>query len=242
MTQHEDEDEYDDRDASTGRTVAEASEKQLAALRALGDAAAALVAANPRGGGDPLMRMLKSSGAWVYGQDSVQVDENSIWAINPFGIQHGSVAWNADPKATIRKLGEIMTPITSPKPNPNTFSDVGGNWTDQLSMSMRCVAGEDEGVQVNFKTNALGGIEAILDIVAKIGERARSGTREIVPIVQLSHTTYQHPSYGKIYKPVLKIVRWTTMDDGGQAPATPPDKPLELAGNVGVPVRRRRSA
>ena len=60
----------------------------------------------------PLARMMKGSGAWVYGREDTEIEVNSEWAVNPYSIQHGYVCW-AEPGAPgKRKLGELMAPIT----------------------------------------------------------------------------------------------------------------------------------
>jgi hypothetical protein len=237
----------DDAPFETGTAIAAASPMQLAALQDLGVAAAQIQAAHPRGGGEPLLRMMKGDGTWVLGIDAEPIEEGSLWAVNPLQCAHGYIAWSRDPKAATKKVGEIMVPINKPKPDRLNLPEVGATaeWTDQLSLVLRCVSGEDEGTQAQFKSNSLGGVEACVDLIAKIGERARNRSTEVVPVVTLTHTSYQHPSYGLIHKPILKMVRWT--DINGEtltsvAPRGTPEPAIAAqASKAGEPVRRRRS-
>jgi len=244
------EDDYEE--AASGTTLTRASPTQIAALQDLGVAAAQIQAAHPRGGGEPLLRMDKGTAAWVVGIDAEPLDEGTILAVNPLACQHGFVCWNRDPKAKgSKKLGEYMGPITKPKMDPTDLPDMaGGEWSDQIALSLRVVGGEDDGMQVTFKANSMGGIECCVDLIGKIGDRARSGSTEVVPHVELTHTSYQHPAYGTIHKPVLKIVRWTDLNGkiSKPGPSRVPPAPADPAAAAATaspasePVRRRRSA
>lgn len=239
---------------------------QIASFDQLATAGAAVVASHPKGGGDMLLRMQKGDGIWVYGQGDTEVQPGSQWAINPFQCAHGYICWAVDPKAAIKKLGEQMVPITAPKADPNSLPPIaGGAWSEQIGLSLLCMTGEDKGITLTYKSNAQGGIERAVATIAAIVERAQARNPEIVPIVTLESDFYNHSSWGKIFKPIFNIRRWTTLNDpdGGTktaaaepAPTKPKGRPpvQEAAAGapaspapapeapVGEPVRRRRAA
>ena len=62
-----------------------------------------------------------------------------------------------------------------------------------------------------------------------------------MPIARLRSTYYQHPAYGKTYKPVFEIVGWTRIDEE-PTDSTPTPHPTGGSGGTGEPVRRRRVA
>ena len=188
----------------------------------------------------PLARMMKGSGVWVYGREDTQIEVTSEWAVNPYSIQHGHVCW-AEPGAPgKRKLGEIMAPITQAKPDIMALPDKGAPWTEQYGLDMKCVSGTDKGLETAFRSNAQGGIEAVLALIDAVDQQLDSGSDKIVPIVRLRSTSYQHPAYGKIYKPVFEIVGWTRIDEEPTGSTSTP--PPAGGGGTGEPIRRRRVA
>jgi hypothetical protein len=62
------------------------------------------------GGGFAILKMDKT-GHWVYGADQTEVEDDSIWAVNPFSFVHGYIAWGDGVV-----LAEKMTSISNPKP------------------------------------------------------------------------------------------------------------------------------
>lgn len=192
--------------------------------------AAVAVTANSGVAGN-LLRMQRD-GLWVYGAENTQVEEGSTWAINPHSFQHGYCCWSDGKLA-----GEVMVPISSPLPPRSGLKEVIGpvrndrgqeigeevkEWTDQLMFDLVCLDGEDEGTAVTYKTNSVGGKNAIGAVATAIGARAQSGAKDVVPVVKLEVDHYTHRKWGKIYTPELTIVDWLTMEgpaaEGGDSP------------------------
>jgi hypothetical protein len=179
---------------------------------------------------EPILR-LGRDGAWIYGSDSVEPEVGAEWAINPYSLQHGYICWgdNAD------LLGEVMVPIGQARPAKSELPNHGEfSWNDQFSCDMACLTGEDEGQQVVYKPSSVGGRRAMSELMkvlsARIGEVGVEG--EIVPVVKLETQSYNHKKYGKIYNPILEVVRWISINgDTAEDEAEPEAKPT----------RRRRS-
>ena len=180
--------------------------------------------------GVPILRLLKS-GDWVYGSEQTEPDPESEWAINPYSLSYGYISWSDDS----RVVGEHM--VSMGEQTMPTLDDVGPApgqpWQEQRACQMQCVAGEDDGQTVVYKGTALGLLDAFDSFVPLIASRMTAG-EDFVPVVRLENTSYQHKvkAYGRIYKPVLTIVRWVGMD--ADASEEPEEEEV-----VEKPVRRR---
>lgn len=208
-------------------------------------------------------------GRWSTGPagQRVEIEEGSLWAINPFSACVGFIAWGAEktPQAgTV--LGEVMRPINETPPHSDELQDHGVPWTPQVQLDMICISGEDKGMVARWKTNSDGGRQCYTDIMAEIGKMMEGddlNAWECVPIIQLTNESYHHKKYGEIFKPIFEVDRWVTTSDKaleageqkkaepaprrrGAAPAEPPAasrrRPAAEPEKVdrGAVVRRRR--
>jgi hypothetical protein len=175
--------------------------------------------------GEPYLRMGKD-GVWIYGPENLEVKRGSEWAIHPLTVQHGYVCWekNPDPTKTNSKLGEVMVPAGQARPPITSLTDYGYPWSEQVSFVLVGLDGDDKGVQVKYSAASVGGmseIKKLLGVLAQkiASEQQRGGgslsedTSEIVPVVNLDHSFYTHKKHGKIYTPVLPVVRWGTLNN-----------------------------
>lgn len=185
------------------------------ALRSIAPAAA---------GGTAIIKMDKT-GHWVFGADQTEVDADSLWAVNPFSFIHGYIAWGDG-----EVLGEKMVSITSPLPDLEAAPPgAKRGWEEQVGLSMKCIKGEDEGLEVRYTVTSVGGKRAVQAMGIKIAERVEANPESPVPVVRLKKEHYLHKSYGRIYTPVFEVESWIGME--GEA------KPEE----VEAPARRRRA-
>jgi len=60
--------------------------------------------------GSVILKMDKR-GDWVFGADQTEVDEGTLWAVNPFSFVHGYIAWGDG-----EVLGEKMVSVSHPLP------------------------------------------------------------------------------------------------------------------------------
>ena len=60
--------------------------------------------------GMAILKMDKT-GHWVFGADQTEVEDDSLWAINPFSFVHGYIAWGDG-----EVLGEKMVSVAEPLP------------------------------------------------------------------------------------------------------------------------------
>jgi hypothetical protein len=105
---------------------------------------------------------------------------------------------------------------------------------------LKCLDGEDEGVEVIYKAQSMGGTQASGNLFAEFSKQLEwlrtnpSSPAYIVPIVRVKSDFYTHQLHGQIFKPILKLVDWATMDmdrqDGAEpAPAPVAPKPAATA-------------
>lgn len=183
-------------------------------------------------GGNVILKMDKT-GHWVFGADQTEVEDDSLWAVNPFSFVHGFIAWGDG-----TPVGEKMAPVHDPLPETGPApagSDRG--WEMQIGMSLACTNGEDEGLQARFTTTSVGGKRAVQALAVAIADQADKNPDKPVPLVRLKKEHYQHKKYGRIYTPVFDIVDWVSLDTNAAYVAEA--EPAEDAEDA--PRRRRRA-
>ena len=178
--------------------------------------------------GTVILKMDKT-GHWVFGADQTETQDDAKWAINPFSFIHGFIAWGEG-----EVLGEKMVPVSEPLPELDAAPPgAKRGWETQVGMSLKCLSGEDEGMEARYTVTSVGGKRAVQALAVAIANQVDADQSKPVPVVLLKKEHYQHKSYGRIYTPVFEIVEWVGMD--GAAPEAAPE--AEAA-----PARRRRSA
>lgn len=193
--------------------VATKSSSAVAALAGLKQGMQNVRQALPTSSTVPILRMGKD-GIWIYGQENIEYEELSRWAVNPMSIMHGYVCWTNKPTGEGKNelLGEVYAPMTSAPIDPSTLPDKGWPWKAATTVQLKCVSGEDIGAEVIYKPSSLGGADVMQKLLTEIEKMLDTGTEKIVPVVTLGDSHYMHKQYGKTYTPVFKIVDWLDMD------------------------------
>lgn len=170
------------------------------------------ISANTGPVGIVILKMDKT-GHWVFGADQTEVEDDSTWAVNPFSFVHGFIAWGDG-----EVLGEKMVAVSQPLPQiDDAPPGAKKGWEQQIGMSLKCLTGDDTGLDARFTTTSVGGKRAVQTIAAALAEQVEKDQTKPVPVVTLKKDHYQHKSYGKIYTPVFEIANWISMD--GEEPA-----------------------
>jgi hypothetical protein len=168
------------------------------------------------------------TGHWVFGADQTEAESDSTWAVNPFSFVHGFIAWGDG-----EVLAEKLVPVTEPLPELEAAPPgAKKGWEPQTGLSLKCISGEDTGMEARFTTTSVGGRKAVQALAVEIATQVDKDQSKPVPIVKLGKDHYTHKSYGRIYTPVFEVVEWISMD--GET-----DEPAEAAPASG---RRRRAA
>lgn len=183
--------------------------------------------------GSVIIKMDKT-GHWVFGADQTEAEDDARWAINPFSFVHGFIAWGEG-----EVLGEKMVSVSEPLPEldaPPPGAKRG--WETQVGMSLKCISGEDEGMEARYTVTSVGGKRAVQALAVAIANQVEVDQSKPVPVVLLKKEHYQHKSYGRIYTPVFEIVEWVGMD----GEVTEPDTSPVASAIEAAPARRRRGA
>ena len=179
--------------------------------------------------GTVIIKMDKT-GHWVFGADQTEIEDDSLWAINPFSFVHGFIAWGDG-----EVLGEKMVSVSQPLPELDAAPpNAKKGWETQVGLSLKCVSGDDKDIEARFTTTSVGGKRAVQTLALAIAEQVEKDQSKPVPVVRLSKDHYQHKFWGKIFTPVFEIVEWISMD--GETDAEQLEAPEEK------PLRRRRRA
>ena len=184
------------------------------------------------GPGNMVILKMDKTGHWVFGADQTEVEDDSLWAVNPFSFVHGYIAWG-DGEVLAEKMVSVAEPLPELEPAPGAAKR---GWEMQIGMTLACTNGEDEGMQARYSVTSVGGKRAVQALAVAIAEQVDKDQAKPVPVIRLKKEHYQHKSYGRIFTPVFDIVKWVGMD----APAVEEDAADAEAPTEDAPRRRRR--
>ena len=157
--------------------------------------------------GTAILKMDKT-GHWVYGADQTEVEDDATWAINPFSFTQGFIAWGDG-----EVLGEKMVSVSQPLPELEAAPPgAKRGWETQVGMSLKCLSGEDKGLEARFSTTSVGGKRAVQALAVAIATQVDADQTKPVPVITLGKEHYQHKSYGRIFTPIFDIKEWASMD------------------------------
>jgi hypothetical protein len=173
---------------------------------------------------------MDKTGHWVFGADQTEVEDDSLWAINPFSFVHGFIAWGDG-----EVLGEKMASVSQPLPVLDEAPpQAKKGWESQVGMSLKCISGDDKGMEARYTTTSVGGQRSVQTLAVALADQVDKDQTKPVAVVRLKKDHYAHKSYGKIYTPVFEIVEWISMD----ADATD----VKVEEEAEQPKRRRRAS
>ena len=183
--------------------------------------------------GTAILKMDKT-GHWVFGADQTEVEKDSLWAINPFSFVHGYIAWGVG-----EVLGEMMVALTEPLPEtPEAPKGAARGWERQIGLSLKCISGDDKGLEARFSTTSVGGKRSVQELGVLIAEQVDKDPSKPVAVIHLDKAHYAHKAYGRVFTPVFAVQEWVSMD--GEAEAE--DAPEVEAPEADEAPRRRRAA
>jgi hypothetical protein len=185
--------------------------------------------------GTVIIKMDKT-GHWVFGADQTEVESDSTWAVNPFSFVHGYIAWG-DGEVLAEKMVSVSEPLPEMDDAPPSAKR---GWEVQVGMSIKCLTGEDKGLEARYTTTSAGGKRGVQTLAVAIAEQVDKDQSKPVPVVLLKKEHYQHKSYGRIFTPLFDIQSWVSMD--GEEPEVEPDTSPVASAVDAAPTRRRRSA
>ena len=194
------------------------------------------VAADIGGSSGVVILKCDKTGHWVFGADQTEIEEGSIWAVNPNSFVHGYIAWG---KGEV--LGEKMACVKQSLPELTPAPEAAERgWELQVGMTLACTNGEDEGLQARFSATSAGGKKMWAAVALAVAEQADKDPAKCVPLVRLTSEHYMHKQYGRVYNPIANIIEWTSLDTDMVEETE--DAELEVAAEpeAAEPARRRR--
>jgi len=172
------------------------------------------------------------TGHWGFGADQTEAESDATWAVNPFSFVHGFIAWG-DGEVLAEKLVSVTEPLPELEAAPPGAKK---GWEPQTGLSLKCISGEDAGMEARFTTTSVGGRKAVQALAVAIATQVEKDQSKPVPVVKLGKDHYTHKSYGRIFTPVFEVVEWVSMDGEGDAAA---DAQVDAAPSQSVGRRRR---
>lgn len=188
--------------------------------------------------GTVIIKMDKT-GHWVFGADQTEIEDDSSWAVNPFSFVHGYIAWG-DGEVLAEKMVSVSQPLPELEAAPPSAKK---GWETQVGMSIKCLTGEDKGMEARYTTTSVGGKKAVQALAVAIATQVEKDQSKPVPVVELGKEHYTHKSYGRIYTPVFQVLEWVGMDAETSEPNTEVESDFDDSPPVteAAPNRRRRS-
>ena len=188
------------------------------------------------GGAGTVIIKMDKTGHWVFGADQTEIEDDASWAVNPFSFVHGYIAWG-DGEVLAEKMVSVSQPLPELEAAPPGAKK---GWETQVGMSIKCLDGEDKGMEARYTTTSVGGKKGVQALAVAIATQVEKDQAKPVPVVELGKEHYTHKSYGRIYTPIFKVLEWVGMDGEAQAEEAPEaiEAPVEAEA---APARRRRS-
>lgn len=189
------------------------------------------------GGAGTVIIKMDKTGHWVFGADQTEIEDDSTWAVNPFSFVHGYIAWG-DGEVLAEKMVSVSQPLPELEAAPPGAKK---GWETQVGMSIKCLSGEDKGMEARYTTTSVGGKKGVQALAVAIATQVDKDQSKPVPVVQLGKEHYTHKSYGRIYTPVFKVLEWVGMDGEAQVEEAPAIE-ASVEAESAAPARRRRAA
>ena len=131
---------------------------------------------------------MDKTGHWVFGADQTEVEPDTTWAVNPFSFIHGFIAWGEG-----EVLAEKMAPVTQPLPEIDAAPpNAKKGWEMQVGFSVKCLSGEDEGMEARYTTTSVGGKRGVQTLAIAIANQVEKDATKPVPIIKLGKIGRAH--------------------------------------------------
>jgi hypothetical protein len=163
-------------------------------------------------GGKAILKLEQNDGFWHFGQDNEEVEDGTVWAINPYSLQAGWVAWGRRNNRSY-KAGEVMDSFANPPacPTEDLSADGGATWAEQVAFELICVAGSQVGQEVIYNSSSKGGKKGYDDVYDALQSRPNSDY--CFPVILLEQDSYNTSLHNKrVFNPIFRVIDWANGD------------------------------
>ena len=159
-----------------------------------------------------LLRFTKH-GIYKAGQEQEEIEEGTRMLAFMPGLMKGQVRWENN--SPVKHLVGLVVEGFKP-PARETLGDLdqdkwpklGGKPNDPWQFTFYLPLLDESGQLYTYVTASKGGEQTLGDLVKKYVNNKKMHP-DLVPIVKLNRTSYDHPEYGETFKPLLKIDGWS---------------------------------
>jgi hypothetical protein len=106
---------------------------------------------------------------------------------------------------------------------------VAAEWTQNFSVAMRCLNGEDAGIEFEYSANSFGMKKAFDELVSLFKAQLDLDPTRIIPVVSLESESYRHPTWGQIFEPIFNVLRWVNESELPAFDTAPAAQPAAAA-------------
>jgi len=159
-----------------------------------------------------------NKGEWLAGQDETEMPVGTELVAATHLLQSGWMRWD-DGKPVEIIMGCRADGFRPPAretlgyTDKSTWGELNGQVIDPWRRAdVLYMADPKTGQVYTFSPMSDGGLQAIKGLMREYGPHLRTNPNEI-PTVSLGSTWYKHPSFGKVYKPVLELAGWRDVND-----------------------------
>jgi len=175
-------------------------------------------------------------GLLTYGAEQTEVQENSRWAVNAMGMQHGFLLRDGGSVNS-----EVYGPVHQPLPSGMRAPVGDEKWRQAYKCNLVCISGEDIGTVCEYAGDA-GGVVKLFKTVLMPALEAQLDVdpTKLFPVVVFEVTSYTSNKQKKeIYEAKGALVDWVSNEDiagivGNVDTAAPAAAAVPAAGAGGV--------
>jgi hypothetical protein len=183
-----------------------------------------------------------NKGEWLAGKEEEEVPIGTEFVVAAHLLQSGWMRW--EDSAPVEILMGLRSEGFRPAPretlgytNKDEWGELNGQKIDPWRRAdLLLMADPENGDIYTYSPMSDGGLSAVKMMIKEYGANIRVKPNDI-PVVKLGSEWYKHPTYGKIYKPVLEIVDWRDMNDMSFTPVDEEENEAQEAKSAAKPAR-----
>lgn len=152
-----------------------------------------------------------SKGEWLAGQKDEEIDDGTKLVAVMDELMVGWVKW-VDQRPTEHLMGRVVDRFKPARRSELDEPTLAGTQDDPWQLTNYLILTTPKGERVfTYAPSSKGGLSAIGELAEQYGKMMRQKPDQF-PVIEIGSTSYKHEKYGRVHKPVLKVVGWTKKD------------------------------